>query len=99
MYPNGNLNELAVHKIAVRQRIASRRRACVDAAERLAEPLEKIDHVLAQWRRISPVAKVAAVPLAMGLKKILFPRAKIFGSLLRWGPIAFKIFRGFKAAR
>lgn len=98
MYPDGDLNELAVRKMAVRQRIAEKRNACVEAAERLAEPLEKIDHAWAQWRRISPMAKVAAVPLAMGLKKIFFPRAKILGSLLRWGPIAFKVFRGFKAA-
>lgn len=99
MYPDGELTELAVRKLALRQRIRLRREACVDAAAHLAQPLEKIDHVVAQWRRVSPLAKVAAVPLALFFKRRLFPRAKILGSLLRWGPIAFKIFRGFQAAR
>jgi hypothetical protein len=99
MYPDGDLNELAIRKLVVRQRISMRRRECVEAAERVAEPLEKIDRALAQWRRISPFAKVAAVPLAMLFKKALFPRAKILGSVLRWGPIALKVFRGFRAAR
>jgi hypothetical protein len=99
MYPDGDLNELAVRKLAVRQRIGMRRRQCLAAAERLAEPLEKIDRAVAQWRRISPLAKVAAVPVAMLFKRMLFPRAKILGSLLRWGPIAVKVFRGFQTAR
>lgn len=99
MYPDGDLNELAVRKLAIRQRISLRRRECLAAAERIAEPLEKIDRAVAQWRRISPFAKIAAVPAAMLFKKALFPRAKILGSLLRWAPIAVKVFRGFQAAR
>lgn len=99
MYPDRDLNELAVRKLAVRQRISLRRQECVEAAQRIAEPVEKIDRFIAQWRRISPVAKLAAVPAAMLFKKALFPRAKILGSLLRWGPIAVKVFRGFQAAR
>ena len=99
MYPDGDLNELAVRKLVVRQRIRIRRHECVVAAERVAEPLEKIDRLVAQWRRISPLTKLAAVPLAMVFKKMLFPRAKILGSLLRWAPLAVKVFRGFKAAR
>lgn len=99
MYPDGDLNELAVRKLAVRQRIRVRREQCLIAAERVAEPLEKIDRLVAQWRRISPIAKIAAVPVAMLFKKALFPRAKVLGSLLRWGPIAVKVFRGFQATR
>jgi hypothetical protein len=97
MYPDGELSELAVHKLALRQRITLRRRLCAVAARRASEPLEKIDRAVAQWRRISPVAKFAAVPLALVLKRTLFRRAKILSTLVRWGPLAFKVFRGMKA--
>jgi hypothetical protein len=99
MYPDGELNELALRKIALRQRILLRRRECVARAERIAQPLEKIDSLVQRWRRISPLTKLAAVPVAMLLKRMVFPRAKILGSLLRWGPAAFKIFQGLKSAR
>ena len=99
MYPDGELSELAVHKLALRQRIGLRRRLCVVAATRATGPFEKVDRLIAQWHRISPVAKFAAVPLALALKRTLFRRTKIVGTLLRWGPLAFKVFRGMKAAR
>lgn len=99
MYPDGQLSELAVHKMALRQRISLRRRLCVVAAARASQPLARIDHALTQWRRISPLAKMAAVPAALLLKRTLFRRAKIIGPLLRWGPLAFKVFRGVSAAR
>ena len=99
MYPDGDLSKLELRKVALRQRIHLRRRECVARATRVAEPLEKIDDLMARWRRISPLAKVAAVPMAMILKKLIFPRAKILGSMVRWAPLAFKILRGFKAAR
>lgn len=97
MYPNGELNRLAVHKLALRQRIYLRRRLCVATATRIAQPIGRIDHLIAQWRRISPIAKLAAVPMAFMFKRAVFPRAKIVGKLLRWGPLAFKVFRGFNA--
>ncbi|HEX2855717.1 MAG TPA: hypothetical protein VHO24_20950 [Opitutaceae bacterium] len=99
MYPDGQLNELAVHKLMLRQRISLRRRLCVVAARRVSQPLIKVDHAVAQWRRISPFAKMAAVPAVLLLKRTLFRRAKIIGPLLRWGPLAFKVFRGVTAAR
>jgi hypothetical protein len=99
MYPDGELNELAVAKLAVRQKIYLRRQLCVLAARRATQPLEKIDDLLMRWRRISPMAKLAAVPVAVLLKRTLFKKAKILGTALRWGPLAFKIFRGLSAAR
>lgn len=99
MYPDGELSELAVHKLALRQRIFLRRRQCIAAARRISEPVEKIDELMAKWRRISPIAKVAALPLAVLLKRTLFRRAKLLGSALRWGPLAFKVFRSFSATR
>lgn len=99
MYPDGQLSELAVHKLALRQRISLRRRLCVVAAKRASEPLAKVDRALTQWRKISPLAKMAALPAMFLLKRTLFRRAKIVGPLLRWGPLAFKVFRGVTAAR
>jgi hypothetical protein len=99
MYPDGDLNELALRKIALRQRIVLRRRECVESAARIAQPLGKIDLMIQRWRRISPLTKLAAVPAALLFKRLIFPRAKILGSLFRWGPLAFKIFRGLRAAR
>src|SRR5205085_2576692 len=69
MYPDGDLNQLALHKLSVRRRIGFHRDECVEAAERIAQPLEKIDAAIAQWRRISPLAKVAAVPIAMMFRR------------------------------
>jgi len=99
MYPDGELNRLAVHKLALRQRIFLRRRLCVATATRIAQPLEKVDHVVTQWRRISPIAKLAAIPMAFLFKRAVFPRTRVLGKLLRWGPVAFKVFRSFNAAR
>ena len=99
MFPNGELNRLAVHKLALRQRIFLRRRLCVATATRVAQPLEKIDRVVTQWRRISPIAKLAAIPMVFLFKRALFPRARVIGKLLRWGPLAFKVFRNFSTAR
>jgi hypothetical protein len=99
MYPDGQLNELAVHKVVLQQRISLRRRLCVVAAKRASQPLAKVDQAVNQWRRISPLAKMAAVPAALLLKRVLFRRAKVIGPLLRWGPLAFKVFRGVAAAR
>ncbi|MEO7413518.1 MAG: hypothetical protein ABIZ81_09180 [Opitutaceae bacterium] len=99
MYPDGDLNALSAHKLALQRRIFFRREECVELSTRVAGPLKKADHFVAQWRRISPLAKVAAVPIALLFKRKLFPRSKLLGPLLRWGPLAFKILRGFKAAR
>jgi hypothetical protein len=99
MYPNGELNELAAQKFALRRRIQVRRAECAIAAEGAARPIEWLDRAIATWRKISPLTKVAAVPLAMLLKRTLFRRAKILGSLLRWGPLAFRVFRSAQTAR
>lgn len=99
MYPDGELNRLAGVKLNLRRGILVRRGECIVAAEQLAEPIGKLDRAVAQWRRISPATKLAALPLAFVFKRALFPRAKIIGTVLKWGPVAYKVLRGFKAAR
>lgn len=99
MYPDGELTRLERHKLTLRRGILARRGHCILAAEQLAGPITKLDRAVAQWRRISPATKMAALPLAFVLKRALFPRAKIIGTVLKWGPVALKVFRGLKAAR
>ena len=99
MYPNTELTRLSAHKDAVRRRISGRREATAVALAGAVRPLEWVDRALAMWRKVSPVAKVVALPLALLLKKTLFRRAKILGTLVRWAPLALGIFRATKAVR
>jgi hypothetical protein len=86
MYPQTELNRLSTRKVLLRQRIALRRWQCVIDAHRATRPLALLDRLSAQWRQISPWAKMAMVPLGLLLKKSVFPRARVGKSLLRWLP-------------
>lgn len=97
MYPRGELIALERRKVWLRGRIARHRWQCRQAAGSLARPLDWLDRALAQWRRISPFLKLAAVPLGLIFKRSLFPRVRIFSSLLRWAPVAFSALRSFRA--
>lgn len=98
MYPQGELKVLAWRKARLRRKIAVQRDDCAEAASRVAEPLAWIDRALAQWRRLSPFLKFAALPLGFVLKRSLLPRTHLLGTLLRWAPAAFGLFRSFKGA-
>ncbi len=99
MYPAHDLNRLARHKVSCRQRIARRRSQCVRAAARLAEPLAWLDRMMAHWRRLSPFARLAAVPLGFLLRRAASPRPRLLGTLLRWAPLAAGALRGFARPR
>ncbi|HEY5080030.1 MAG TPA: hypothetical protein VII43_09285 [Opitutaceae bacterium] len=99
MYPQAELRVLAARKAALRHLIQVRRIECAAAVATLSRPLEWIDRALAQWRKLSPVLKLAAVPLALLLKRKVAPRTRILGTLLRWGPLAYGAFRGLTAAQ
>jgi hypothetical protein len=98
MYPQAELKRLAAHKIALRRDIAFHRAQCGTAAARLAQPLEWLDRLLASWRRLAPLAKLAAVPLAFLATRAIFPRLKFLRPLVRWGPIVFSVVRGLGSA-
>jgi len=98
MYPQRELMRLAAHKSAVRRRIAGHRADCVAAAVRVAQPLEWLDRVLAFWRRVSPLAMIAAVPLGFLIKRHVSTRLKLLGALAKWGPLVFGAVRGIRAA-
>lgn len=99
MYPSGELQALARRKVHLRGSISYHRWQCRQAAARLAQPLAWIDRVWAQWQRISPFFKMAAMPLGFLLKRSLFPKLGLFSTLLRWAPAAFSAFRAFGANR
>ena len=98
MYPDREMTRLAARKVALRRDIALRRAQCAAAAARVVQPLEWLDRALAFWRRLSPLAQVAALPLGLLVQRIVFPRRKILRSLVRWGPLVFSAVRGINHA-
>jgi hypothetical protein len=94
MYPDKELRRLASQKIALQREIALRRLDCAEAAARVSEPLEWLDRMLAFWRKFSPIAQLAALPLGFLVKRTLFPRLKLLGSVMRWGPLFVGAVRG-----
>lgn len=89
MYPDGELKRLARHKEILRERISLRREECAIAAAAAARPLAWLDRVVALWRQIRPLARVAAIPLGLLAKRLFFPRLRLFTSLFRWAPAIF----------
>lgn len=99
MYPHGELNRLAFHKALLRQRISWRREECAVAAAGALRPLAWLDRAIALWKQLRPFAKLAAIPLTLLAKRVLFPRFRVFSSLLRWGPAIFGAARMVGAMR
>lgn len=98
MYPDRELIQLAAHKAALQRDIALRRAQCAQAAARVAQPVAWLDRMLAFWRRLSPLAQFAAVPLGLLVQRTVFPRLKILRSLVRWGPLVLGTVRGIRGA-
>ena len=98
MYPDRELIRLAAHKAALRRDIVLRRAQCVEAAARVAQPLELLDRMLALWRRYAALAQIAAVPLGFLITRTVLPRLKILRSVVRWAPLVFVAMRGISAA-
>jgi hypothetical protein len=98
MYPDRELRRLAAHKASLQLDIAVRRTQCVEAAACVARPLEWLDRAVAFWGRFSPLAKLAAVPLGILVGRRVFPRHRLLGSIMRWGPLAASVVRGLGSA-
>ena len=96
MYSDRELNLLAAHKLVLRHRIARRRIHCVAVASQVVRPFAWLDRAVDLWRRLSPVMKLAAVPLGLLVTRAITPRFKVLTSLARWGPLAFAAVRGLK---
>lgn len=100
MYPASELNELGRRKFLLRQRIAVTRLHCVTLAGEAARPVQLLDRLVAQWRRISPLAKLAFVPLALLFSRRLSRgRRSWFRRLLGLLPVVLRGVRMFRAHR
>jgi len=99
MYPDAELKRLETHKTALRLRIAIRRLEISLAAAEVERPIVWLDKVVAVWRKIRPLAKFAAIPAALLLKRTVLRHTGIFGTLLRWGPAVFGAGKLFASMR
>ena len=99
MYPQGELRRLAAHKRWLQRRIARQRLECVEGATCLLQPVAWIDRALEQWRKISPMLKLAAVLTGVVAKRSAVPRTRSLAAVLRWGPLLLSVVRGFRGAR
>jgi hypothetical protein len=77
MYPDRELARLAVRKAELRGSITLHRLHCAQAAGRVTEPLVWLDRALALWRKFSPIAKLASVPIGVLLPAVLFSFLKM----------------------
>lgn len=93
MYSERELIRLAAHKRVLLARIDLGRRQIAEAFSEATRPLAWCDRALAWWHRASPLVQLAAVPLALVARRTLFPRAKLLGRLISWGPAAFGLVR------
>jgi hypothetical protein len=100
MYPSAELKQLERRKALLRLNIAASRLQCAADAAVLARPIGLLDKVATQWRKISPFAKVAAVPLGLLLKRRLAPgKGKgVVGQALKWMPAVLSAARMFSGA-
>jgi len=99
VYPQRDLNRLANYKAALRQDIGRHRAQCAKSAARIAQPFELLDRALTVWRRIRPLAPIAALPLAFLVQRTVFPGLKFVRPLLRWAPLVFTAFRSVRSIR
>jgi hypothetical protein len=81
------LNRLAARKVGLRRRMAIRREEGLAAARCLAAPFELLDRVLVLWRKLPPLALLAAVPLGLLVRRSMSPRLRFLRLVLRWGPL------------
>jgi hypothetical protein len=96
MYPHAELTVIALRKAAVRRDITRLRGQCAAAAVRVARPLVWLDRVVAFARRLSPLLLIAAVPAGLVAQRLIFPRFKILGLVLRWAPPVIAAVRGLR---
>lgn len=85
MYPQQELDRLAAHKATLRRDIMLRRAQCVEAATRVARPLDWVDRFVKVWRGLSAAVAHPAPDDARSTGPA--PRNMILRTIMRWGPI------------
>lgn len=95
MYPQANLEALAQRKQALLSSIRTSRAECAAHLSVIAKPIVWAEGLYARWKAVSPIVKVAAVPVGVMLKRKLFPKGGggFAAGLLRWAPVAADLFR------
>lgn len=93
MYPEHELTRLAVHQANLRGRIAAGRTQCAADATKLVRPLILLDRVVDFWRRLSPLVRMAVVPVGFIVQRAIFRRRHGGRSGLRWRPLIFGALR------
>lgn len=93
MYPESDLNLLALRKRALAGRIRERREECAGHFARVIKPVAWVDGVREKWRAVPPVAKLVAVPAGLFVARKILPR---FGSLIGWAPVMVNLFRSMR---
>jgi len=101
MYPTAELTALARRKVALREKISVNRLRCATLAGQVARPLNWIDRALAQWRKISPMTKLAALPLGLLLRRAVVPgrKTRFFGRAMRLVPVVLSAVKLLKSQR
>jgi hypothetical protein len=97
MYPHGQLIELAERKAALQRRIQVHRWECADRLGELVRPLRWIDAARERLAHVNPLGGSLALLLAGLLQKRLFPKKRLLGFLLRWGPWLFGLLKTRRA--
>jgi hypothetical protein len=97
MYPQPELNRLALHKFALQQRIATQRVEYSATVAQVTRPLAWLDRLRGFLERCAPLVPFAVFPLGMAVQRTFFPRFKILGATLRWGPMVYGALRGARA--
>ncbi len=95
MYPQRELIHLAERRAALHLRIRARRVIIAHSAARVVQPLELFDRLYERWRKISPLIKLTALPLAFLFKRKLLPGTSLWQKLMEWGPVVFRTVRQF----
>jgi len=72
MFSRRELTVLAAEKAVLLERIDANRMRSVKAAARVARPFALLDEALVRWRRVSPIVRFAAFPIASFLLKRWF---------------------------
>ncbi len=93
MYPDRTLKDLAARKEGLRMRITDRRVECARQLGELLQPLVTVDRVIDTWRRVAPIASIAAVPATVAFTHLVLPKIGGASKLLRWAPVAVKAAR------
>ena len=87
MHSTAELIRLAAHKATLRRKIALRRVECATAAAKVLQPLDWLDRASALWKKLSPFAQLAALPLGLLMRRVASPRFKVLSAVAQWAPI------------